>query len=108
MLLTKDNFNKLVFRENKVIKFGKYDIKIQSLLIEDQLKIEKLNSEEGQNGNKLVFLMLVLSVIDDDNNLVLDDDSVKKLPSNIALKLFDECLKLNGLNANELETRAKN
>lgn len=107
MLLSKGNFNEIVKRRSKVVECSEFDVKIQSLLIEDQLQIEKLSNEK-QEDNQLVFLMLKLSCIDDDNNLVLDDENVKKLPSDVALKLFDECLKLNGLGGNEIEQRAKN
>lgn len=107
MLLSKGNFNEIVKRRSKVVECPEFDVKIQSLLIEDQLQIEKLSNEK-QEDNQLVFLMLKLSCIDDDNNLVLDDENVKKLPSDVALKLFDECLKLNGLGGNEIEQRAKN
>lgn len=107
MLLNKDNFKDVVKRKVKIIKCGEFDVKIQALLIEDQLQIEKLNNDK-QEDNQLVFLMLRLSCVDDNNAPVLDDDNVKKLPSDVALKLFDECLKLNGLNGKELEERAKN
>lgn len=108
MLLSKANFGELVVRDCRTINVGKFDVKIQSLLIEDQLEIEKLNNKKDKQENELVFLMLKLSCVDEHGEKILDDENVRKLPSNIALKLFDECLKINGLNNKELENRAKN
>jgi len=108
MLLSKANFNELVQRQHKVVKCDKFDIRLQSLLIEDQLEIEKINSKPDKTDNELIFVMLKLSCIDENGVRILDDENVKKLPSSLALKLFDECLKLNGLDNKELEKRAKN
>ena len=108
MLLDKNNFDSLVKRKTKVIKCDGFEVKIQALLIQDQIEIEKLNAKDNKEDNELVFLMLKLSCINDSGELILDDNNVKKLPSNIALHIFSECLKINGLSNDELEARAKN
>lgn len=108
MLLNKNNFNDCVKRKTAVVSCDDFDVKIQSLLIEDQLQIEKLSSSESTESQNIVFLMLKLSCVDEDGNNIITDANVKQLPASAALQIFNECLALNGLSDTALEEKAKN
>jgi len=86
------------------------NIKIKAFDFAHQIDFEK-RKKEIANDASLILLMIQLSVVDDENNLMFNDETIKVLEkrnSNSLLKVFNECLKINALDDKGIENKAKN
>lgn len=107
MKLTKDNVSKLSDRRTKVVNVGEWEIKIIEMTIPQQLQVEEVIRDKKSNSD-LIVPVLKYSVVDDDNNLIFDDETINTLPAGLAANLFKHCIEFNSIDEQELEERAKN
>jgi len=107
MLLNKDNLKNHITRRVKVVEFDGFEVKLKQMGIKQQLEVEAINVKKASISD-LVFPVLIRCCVDENDSPLFDDESVAELPTEIAIKLFDECLALNSLAKNDLEDRAKN
>lgn len=94
-------------RRVKIVEFDGYEIKLQQMGIKQQLEIEEINNNKKNMGD-LLYPMLINCCVDENNEPLFDEESVNQIPTEMAFKLFDECLEVNRLEKNDLEDRAKN
>lgn len=107
MKLTKDNMKGLTSRTSKTITVGEYEIRIIEMTIPQQLEIERIIQAKKSNS-ELLLPVLKFSVVDENDNPILDDDTINSLSANTAATIFQECIALNSISDKELEARAKN
>ncbi len=107
MKLTKENLKGLLTRKTKEIKVGEYEIKIIEMTIPQQLEVENILKDK-KNNTELIVPVLKFSVVDEDNQPILDDEIIKRLPAGTAATIFKQCIELNSISEKELENRAKN
>jgi hypothetical protein len=107
MKLTKDNVKGLFDRKTKEVKVGGYEIRIIEMTIPQQIEVEAILKDNKSNA-ALIAPVLKFSVVDDNNELLLDDEMIKSLPAGTAATLFKHCIELNSITEKELEDRAKN
>jgi hypothetical protein len=85
-------------------------VKIKVMSIAEQIEFEKMDKDKSHNSD-LIFAMLVLCCIDDEGKHLFNKEDIpalKEKSSTAVIKLFKACLKLNQLNENDLEKKAKN
>lgn len=107
MKLTKDNVKNLTNRRSKIIHVGEYEIKIIEMTIPQQLEIESILKEKKSNSD-LIIPVIKFSVVDDNNQMLLDDEIINNLPAHVAAELFKHCIEFNSIDEKDLENRAKN
>lgn len=86
------------------------DVKIRALNFAQQIEFEKKKAEIKDNG-ELILLLLQMSIINNDNQPMFNDSSIKVLKSKKSqalFKLFSACLAVNGLDEKSTENNAKN
>ncbi len=110
MLLNKNNLQELLInkRQSRIVSIDDFDVRLLAMTLDQQLKIEAL-SKESKGNNHLVNAMLQFSCVDEAGSpLFGSDDEVNSIPANIAVRLFTECLAINGIDDKALESKAKN
>ncbi len=107
MKLTRDNIRGLLKRKTKEIKVGEFEIKIIEMTIPQQLEVEAI-LQAKKSPSDLLIPVLKFCIVDDDNQPMLDDETVKDLPAGTAASIFKHCIELNSITEKELENRAKN
>lgn len=107
MKLNKDNLKGLLSRKSKEVNVGGYDIRIIEMTIPQQLEIERILKDKQSNAD-LLAPVLKFSVVDDNDQPLLDDETINALPASIAANIFKHCIELNSITEKELENRAKN
>lgn len=107
MKLSKANIKGLLNRKSKEVRVGEYDIRIIEMTIPQQLEVEKILKDKQSNAD-LLLPVLKFSVVDDNDQPLLDDETINSLPASIAANIFKHCIELNSITEKELEDRAKN
>ncbi len=107
MKLTRDNVKGLLTRKSKEVKVGDYEIRIIEMTIPQQLEVEKI-LQDKKNNSDLLFPVLKFSVVDENDQPLLDDDIINSLPAGTASSIFKHCIEINSITEKELEDRAKN
>ena len=86
------------------------DIKIKAFDFAGQIEFER-RKKEMSNDASLILIMLQLSIVNEENELLFNDETIKileKRSANSLLKVFNECLELNALDEKGIENKAKN
>lgn len=86
------------------------EVRIQALSIEDQIKFEE-QTANNKSHSELVYSLIVNCCIDEEGNKLFEEadiDTIKKKSAHVVIKLFQEILKINQLQEDEIDRLAKN
>ena len=86
------------------------DIKVRAFDFAKQIAFEKRKSNI-KDDSELVLLMLEMSIVDDNDECIFNEETVqvlKKKSSQALFKIFKECLSINALDEGGVENKAKN
>lgn len=107
MKLTKDTIKHLSNRKTKEVSIAGYEIRIIEMTIPQQLEVERMLKDKTESG-QLLSPVLKFSVVDDNNEPLLNDDIINSMPASLAAELFRQCVEFNSISEKDLEKRAKN
>lgn len=108
MILNKENYKSIIKRKSEIVKIDNVEIKIKALSIKQQIEIEKLNNSDNNEDSLLMFELLKMCCVDDNDEVFLTDEIINTMSSTFVLKLFDKCLRINNLGEKDVEAIAKN
>lgn len=112
MLLNLDDITNIQDAKTSVISMPEWggDIKVKAFDFAQQLEFEK-QKNLLEDDSDLIMLMLRMSIVDEDNNYIFNQETIKllgKRNSQALFKIFTACLEINALSEKGLENKAKN
>ncbi len=113
MLLNLDAISKIEDIKTEIVDMREEwggDIKIKALNFSQQIEFENKKSST-QDDSDLILLLLQMCVVNENDEPMFDDESIKMLKnknSQSLLKLFTACLNINSLDEKGVENKAKN
>lgn len=103
MLINKDNKN-LLHTKKKLITIDDFEIYIVQIGIKQQLELEKRTVDCKE---ELVPGVVHLCCVDENGDQLFTPEDIEKLPTDLAVKIFNECIEYSECSKLGVEERAK-
>lgn len=111
-LINKEQFLQNTACEHKDVHIEELggEIRIKAMSIADQIKFEE-ESANTKNQNELIFQLILNCCIDENGEKLFEQEDleiIKERSAPVVIKLFQEILKVNKLDEEEIDKLAKN
>lgn len=106
-LLNKNNIKDKFQVKSKVVSFDDFEIKIIKMGLPAILEMEELHRNKAST-TQIITNMILRCCVDENNQPLFNELSIKDLPPDIGIRLFNECNDFNAMNESLGEEKAKN
>lgn len=99
------------YRVIQVPQWGNDEIKLRSLLLEEQFVINSLEGRKDVSESDKILEVIVMCCVDDKNNQLFEPEDkawLKTKSPDAIVHIFNEIMNMVSINDDKLEERAKN